>query len=184
MKILGISGSPRAGAAAAGILAAVGTLAGSAIEMTIYESLMELPHFSPESDVEPSPAEVARLRGLLRDAEAVIICTPEYAFSMPSVLKNALEWSVSSGEINEKPVATISTSPLYGGGELAHNELSMVLKAVGARIPERGSVTVRNTRKRMSQEGEITDPELASELRRLSEALISAVEQRRSELQD
>lgn len=137
----------------------------------MYESLIELPHFSPILDIEPPPESVAALRSLLRNADAIIICTPEYAFSMPSVLKNALEWSVSSGEINEKPTATISTSPLYGGGELAHQELLMVLKAVGARIPDGGSVTVRSTRKRITQEGAIVDPELGRELRSMLDAI-------------
>lgn len=173
MHILGISGSPRRGSAAANLLRAVASIGDNRVTVTIYESLIELPHFSPELDIEPAPERIAELRRQLRDADAIIICTPEYAFSMPSVLKNALEWSVSSGELNTKPTATISTSPLYGGGELAHQELLMVLKTVGAKIPEDGSVTVRNTRKRITAEGTIVDPELERELHVLLEGLLS-----------
>jgi len=89
----------------------------------IYGGLDDLPHFSPDRDGDDPPRSVGRLRELLRTADGVLIGTPEYAFGVPGALKNALDWTVSSGEFDGKPVAAISASPLYTGGAKAHASL-------------------------------------------------------------
>jgi NAD(P)H-dependent FMN reductase len=173
--ILAISGSPRRGSSSRMLLEAAGALAPDGASVTYYDRITDLPHFDPELDTEMPPPEVAELRGLIGAHDGVIICTPEYAFSMPSVLKNLLEWTVSSADLYEKPVATISLSPNYGGGRKAHDSLLVVLGAVGARIPGGGSLTAANIRKRMSESGEILDAELKAALRGVVESLMGKV---------
>jgi NAD(P)H-dependent FMN reductase len=170
--ILTISGSPRRGSSSAMLLAAAGALVGDGASVTYYDRITDLPHFDPELDTDMPPREVTELRGLIGAHDGLIICTPEYAFSMPSVLKNLLEWTVSSADLYEKPVATISLSPNYGGGQKAHDSLLVTLGAVGARIPPGGSFTAANIRKRMSESGEILDDELKESLRALVESLM------------
>ncbi|MDP4219036.1 MAG: NADPH-dependent FMN reductase [Bacteroidota bacterium] len=165
MHIVAISGSPRPGSVSSQILNVAGNLLGSTQHFTIYEALLELPHFSPDLDTEPADLAVMALRILLREADGVIICTPEYAFSMPSVLKNALEWIVSSGEMNEMPVLSISTSPLPPGGEYAHTELRMVLKALGARSANENMLCIGATRKKISPSGGILDAAITEKIR-------------------
>lgn len=64
--------------------------------ITIYDQLKELPHFSPELSIENTPPAIIAFRQLIENADGVLISTPEYIFSIPSGLKNILEWSVST----------------------------------------------------------------------------------------
>ncbi|UZJ30351.1 NADPH-dependent FMN reductase [Streptomyces endophytica] len=72
-----------------------------------------LPHFNPDLDGEDAtpPAAVAALRTAVASADALLVVSPEYAHGVPGVLKNALDWLVSSGEVVHKPVAVITASP-------------------------------------------------------------------------
>lgn len=72
----------------------------------------------------------------------MLIGTPEYAYGMPGVLKNALDWLVLSGELVNKPVATISASPSEFGGSKARAWLILTLTALAANIVEGGSLTI------------------------------------------
>ncbi|MDQ4141691.1 MAG: NAD(P)H-dependent oxidoreductase, partial [Bacteroidota bacterium] len=120
MKILAISGSLKSTSKNSILVRAIGTLVPEGWQYTIYNGLDDLPHFSPERDIEPAPEAVQKLRSSLKAADAVLICTPEYAHGMPGSLKNALDWTVSSGEFVGKPVAVLSASPSMLGGDKAH----------------------------------------------------------------
>src|SRR3954452_19093162 len=92
LNVLAISGSlaPRSSNSALVRLAAAQEHAG--IQVHVYEHLADLPHFNPDLDREPPPQTVAVLRGVARDAHALLIASPEYAHEMPGSLKNALDW--------------------------------------------------------------------------------------------
>jgi len=111
MRILALSGSLRASTTNTRLVRATAALAPETIEITIYDGLADLPHFSPDLDGDDPPASVHNLRKLLQEVDDVLICTPEYAFGVPGSLNNALDWTVSSGEFYRKPVAVISASP-------------------------------------------------------------------------
>ena len=91
-----------------------------------------LPHFNPDRDVDPAPPEVAAWRSTLAGADAVVIVTPEYAHSYPGALKDALDWTVGSGEFVDMPVLLVSASG--GGGVRAGEALAPVLRAMSARL--------------------------------------------------
>src|SRR4051812_27411538 len=103
ISLLAISGSLRARSSNTAILHAIAQMANDTIEVKIFDGLAKLPHFDPDNT--EGEVEVAYFRKCLKESDGIIICTPEYAFGVPGVLKNALDWSVSSGEFNEKPVA-------------------------------------------------------------------------------
>lgn len=77
-------------------------------EVKIYEGLAYLPHFSPDLDNKKAPSQVIDLRNRIQTSDSVIICTPEYVFSIPSILKNLTEWCFSTTVFSEKPLALIS----------------------------------------------------------------------------
>src|ERR1041385_3095754 len=104
-KILAISGSLRAESFNTAVLRAVQQMVGQGATVIFYNGYDQLPHFNTELDTDNAPERVKQVRDLRRTADGVVICTPEYAFGMPGSLKNALDWTVSSGEFNEKPVA-------------------------------------------------------------------------------
>jgi NAD(P)H-dependent FMN reductase len=139
--------------------------------------LDDLPHFSPERDGEQSPAAVTHLRALLREADAVLICTPEYIHGMPGVLKNMLDWVVSSGEFVYKPVGIISAGPSDTGGGRAHASLTHTLEVMTAHITEDASLIIPFVRTKINADGQITDPETAEALQRLLNSLVKSVEQ-------
>ena len=75
-----------------------------------FQTLHELPLFNP--DLEPfEPAPVAALRAALQAADAVLIASPEYAHGISGVMKNALDWMVSTGVLVDKPVVIWNASP-------------------------------------------------------------------------
>jgi NAD(P)H-dependent FMN reductase len=130
-RLLLICGSTRAGSSNVAVLRAVRALDLPALSTDLYESLRELPAFVP--DEQPVPEPVADLLSRISAADAVLICTPEYAGGLPGSLKNLLDWTVGGGELYEKPVAWLDVAN-PGRGEGARAQLAVVLGYVGARI--------------------------------------------------
>ncbi|WP_042978744.1 NADPH-dependent FMN reductase, partial [Bacillus clarus] len=95
-KIIAISGSIREGSSNTNILKALTAFIPEGVDYTIYTGIEELPHFNPDVDRVKAPVVVEEFRKTISESHALIICTPEYAKGIPGVLKNALEWLVSS----------------------------------------------------------------------------------------
>ena len=106
-------------------------------------------------------------------ADGVIFSTPEYAFGVPGVLKNALDWVVSSGELNEKPVAAISASPLYSGGDKALASLLLTLTALGTNMGAGSSLSIAFVKSKITDAVEITSDETMAELGLLLDGLLN-----------
>lgn len=130
-SVLLISGSTRAGSSNAAALRAVHELGLPGIGTDLYGSLRDLPAFVPEEL--PVPTPVADLLGRIQRADAVLLCTPEYAGGLPGSLKNLLDWTVAGGELYEKPVAWLDVAN-PGRGQGARTQLGVVLGYVGAQI--------------------------------------------------
>lgn len=133
-SVLVLSGSTRAASSntAFARTAAAHPPAGAAV--SAFTDLIGLPHFDPDLDRDPLPAPVAALRVLLAEADVVVVCTPEYAGALPGAFKNALDWTVGSTVLSDKPVAWITVAADARRGEGAHAELATVLRYVQARV--------------------------------------------------
>lgn len=175
MRILAISGSLRASSTNTALVRAIVALAPPHMEIIIYDGLADLPHFSPDLDDDNAPPSVKDLRNQLQAADGVLICTPEYAFGVPGSLKNMLDWTVSSGDLWDKPVAAISASPLWSGGDKAHASLLLTLKALGANVPEGAKLMIPTVGKKLNANGEVSDPETTLALKSLLDALAHAI---------
>jgi chromate reductase, NAD(P)H dehydrogenase (quinone) len=175
IKILAISGSLRKSSTNTGLVLACASMANENIQFTMYDGLGSLPHFNPDLDDENAPEPVKELRRQLKEADGVLICTPEYANGVPGVLKNALDWIVSSGEFMYKPTAVISASPSQMGGEKAHASLLLTLTIMTAKIVEGGTLTIPFVTKKVNPEGEVTDPATAQSLRSLLDSLTGTI---------
>lgn len=176
MHILAISGSLRASSTNTTLVRAITRLAPENMQITLYEGLADLPHFSPDLDGNEPPVAVHTLRKSLQAADGVLICTPEYAFGVPGVLKNALDWTVSSGEFWGKPVVVISASPLWGGGDKAHASLLLTLTALGANVPDEGKLMIPTVNKKLNANGDIVDTETVQKLKAVLDALAQTIE--------
>ena len=175
MHILAISGSLRASSTNTTLVRAAIKLAPEGMEFTLYDGLGDLPHFSPDLDGSNVPASVATLRSQLQAADGVFICTPEYAYGVPGSLKNALDWTVSSGDFVDKPVVAISASPSFMGGDKAHASLLLTLTALSAEIVEGGTLIIPLIRTKLDADGNVSDSATAQALRSVLDALQKAV---------
>ena len=171
MKILGISGSLKSTSSNTSILLASKKLMKENMELEIYEHLVNLPPFNPDNDGHMPPAFVKQFRDALKEADGVLISTPEYAHGIPGSLKNAIDWTVSSGEFVDKPVAVITGSASFTGGDKALASLMQTLEAVSANIPNDGTLTIPSINSKVDSEGNLADVETAEQIRLVLEAL-------------
>jgi len=173
LKILAISGSLKSTSSNTYILKTISGFEPENVEFVLYAGLDKLPHFNPEK--EEGTAEVTDFKTHLKQADGVIISTPEYAFGVPGTLKNALDWTVSSGELNEKPVIAISASPMYKGGSKAMASLLLTLGALGTRMQENSHLSIANISKKINANGEIIDGQTNQDLKFLFNNFIHSI---------
>jgi NAD(P)H-dependent FMN reductase len=174
LKILGVSGSLRANSSNAAILRAVVAVAPAGAAVELYEGVGDLPHFNPDLDREGAtpPPPIADLRERLAAADAVVICSPEYAHGVPGALKNALDWLVSVVELIGKPVAVISVAP--SGGEHAQAQLVQTLGVMSWRVVGAACARIALGRAQLDLRGDVADPAVLARLRESVAALVAA----------
>jgi len=139
MRILAISGSLRSGSHNTALLRNAAEDAPAGVELQLWDGLRAIPPYDADDDVAPRPAAVEAFRAAVRDADAVLIATPEYNSSIPGVLKNALDWAsrpLETSPFRNKPVATIGSSTGTFGAVWSQAELRKVLGAMGARVAD------------------------------------------------
>ncbi|POY37999.1 flavoprotein [Solitalea longa] len=167
MRILAIPGSLRANSSSNQVLHQIASFLPSSIEFIIYEGLKNIPAFD---DSEIVPESVLHFKNLIKEADAVLICTPEYAFGIPGALKNAIDWTVSSGELVEKPVALITAS---SQGEKGHAAMLNVLNALSTQTPPETTLLISFIRAKLNNKGELKDQALLIEIKEVLNSLIA-----------
>jgi chromate reductase, NAD(P)H dehydrogenase (quinone) len=139
MRVLGISGSLRRDSFNSALLRAAATRLPAGTELVEFERLRDVPPYDADLEAEPTPEAVGELREAIREADAVLVATPEYNHSIPGQLKNALDWaSRPAGEsaMKGKPAAVIGASTGIFGAVWAQAETRKVLGALGAQVAE------------------------------------------------
>jgi chromate reductase len=140
MRVLGISGSLRRDSYNSALLRAAAERLPGGVEFVSFDRLAEIPAYDGDLEGGETPAAVADLRTAMREADAVLIATPEYNSSIPGALKNALDWaSRPAGEsaLMGTPAAVIGASTGMFGAVWAQAETRKVLGALGGRVLER-----------------------------------------------
>ncbi len=167
-KILAICGSTRQVSANLQIIKALEAIAGANWELNLYTNLTELPYFNQDMTEEQTPPSVTGFRKAIAAADGVLICTPEYVFSLPGILKNALEWTVSTTVFSDKPVALITAS---SSGEKAHESLVLVMKTLGVKTTDDACLHIPGVKSKLDAEGRVINGALHTQLKKLVEAL-------------
>lgn len=170
--IFGLSGSLRKNSSNYTILDYLAGTVPDGIDYIIYDGLSTIPAFDPGLDNDDPPEAVANLRYQISKADAIIICTPEYAFGVPGALKNAIDWMVSSGSFSGKPTALITAST---GGEHAHEAMIKILGAIDAKLSPETTLLIPFIRTRIDREGNITNNETKGKLESALNALLELV---------
>lgn len=164
MKILAVCGSLQAASKNLLLLQTAAASAPPGVDIVIFDSIADLPHFTPDADDSGTPASVVRWREALAACDALLIATPEYAFSLPGALKNAIDWVIGSGELEEKVVAITAAVPAAERGRRGLQALREPLTAVRATI--------------VGGEPIVTGPDFAKQVAALTAALVDAVRRR------
>jgi chromate reductase len=126
IRVVGIAGSLREGSLNKGLLRAAVELAPAGMEIKVYTGLGEIPPYNDDVFAKGDPQAVAVMKAAIREADAMLIASPEYNYGVPGVLKNAIDWaSRPSGNcvLNRKPAAIMGCSPGLGGTIRAQHAL-------------------------------------------------------------
>jgi chromate reductase len=163
MTLLLISGSLRDGSTNTALLR---TAQAIDRDTELYEGMRALPHFSPDDDHDDLPAAVRELRAATGRAEAILVCTPEYAGALPGSFKNLLEWLVGGGEAYRKPIAWINVAgpAAPSGAADAHDSLRKVVGYLSMEIVEDACVRIPVARDAIGEEGLLADPAIREPL--------------------
>lgn len=158
MNILTISGSLKATSFNTGLLRTLAQIAPEGIVVS-EASIADIPLFNEDLEVAGMPPAVATLKQQIADADGVIISTPEYNFSYPGVLKNAIDWA-SRGPVRpfaEKPVATLSVSPGNFGGIRAQTDLRRLMHSIGAHVLPKPEIAIPQAKLKFDDDRRLTD---------------------------
>jgi NAD(P)H-dependent FMN reductase len=110
------------------------SVAPEGVDVVVFDELGSLPYFDPDIDPADAPPPVRSLREAIAASDAVLIAAPENGHSLPGVLKNAIDWTIGSGELEKKLVAITAAVPHTDRGRLGLAALRQTLGAVNAVI--------------------------------------------------
>ena len=157
-QILGIAGSLRAASSARGVLRAVCAALPAGVDHAIAD-IGTLPHYNADHD---GGAGVAQFSQSIAAADGLIFVTPEYNYSIPGVLKNAIDWASRPAYASVfvgKPCLIISVSAGALGGVRAQAHLKYILNGMLAQVHPGQEIAVPHAPKKMV-DGQFTDLDL------------------------
>lgn len=167
MKVLGISGSLRAGSYNTMLLRAATKLAPPGMTIEIYDRLHEIPPFNQDRERDmPEPARDLKAR--IEAADGLLIVTPEYNYGVPGVLKNAIDWAsrpYGTTTLTHKPIALMGAAPSNFGTVRAQLSLRQSFLWTHSDVLMKPEVMVFRAHERFDENGELKDPETAELVR-------------------
>ena len=153
-NIIAIIGSASSNSANLKIVEQIALLTSKAFNMTIYNDLKLLPHFDPELSADNPPKEIVEFRKAIQNSDGIIICAPEYIFSIPSGLKNAIEWCISTTIFANKPCGLITAS---ASGQKAHEELQLIMKTAMSKFTDETTLLISGIKGKFDEHGHLID---------------------------
>jgi chromate reductase, NAD(P)H dehydrogenase (quinone) len=179
MRVLGITGSLRRDSLNRALLRAAAERLPAGAELIEFERLREIPLYDEDLELEGTPAAVRELREAMREADAVLIATPEYNHSIPGVLKNALDWAsrpAGRSALSGTPAAAIGASTGMFGAVWAQAETRKVLGALGGRVIEAELPVARADKQLVDGRLEL-EPRQSERLEEILAELVAAAEE-------
>ena len=132
MRILAVCGSLQAKSSNLSLLQAAARSAPPDVEVVLFDGLRDLPYFDPDLEAAGAPPSVTAWRTALATSDGMLIASPEYGHSLPGVLKNAIDWAISSGELEYKVVAITCAAPVPARGRMGLQALRQTLTATSS----------------------------------------------------
>ncbi len=158
MNVLGISGSLRAGSYNTAALRAAQGLAPQGITIAIAD-IGDIPLYNEDIRTAGLPDSVERFRKEIAAADALLVVSPEYNFSVPGVLKNAIDWASRppNQPLNEKPAAILGASGGPVGTARMQYDLRKILGGLNAFVMHKPEVFIGQAGTKIDEQGNITD---------------------------
>lgn len=172
VRMLGIAGSLRKRSYNKAVLRAAAKLVGADSTLEIFD-LDDIPPFSEDHEREP-PTSVRAFKAAVSQADAIVIVTPEYNYSVPGVLKNAIDWaSRPYGESawNGKPVGIMGASVGMLGTGRAQYHLRQIFVFLNMFPLNQPEVMIANAADKFDEQGNLKDPKTSEKIKELLEAL-------------
>ena len=173
LRVLAFSGSLRKHSFNTALLRAAQTLAPAGMAIEIYD-LSAIPMYNEDIRQDFGyPPQVAQLREDIREADALLIASPEYNRSVPALLKNAIDWASRRPDqpFKDKPIAIMGVSNGALGAAFANYHLRQIFVYLDARMVNGPEVMIGNAKLKFDETGQLTDQPtrdfVASHLRRL-----------------
>jgi chromate reductase len=181
-RILGISGSLRERSYNRALLQAARELAPDGVEIEDFD-LASIPLYDPDVEAAGDPEPVAALREAVRNADALLLATPEYNRGTSGVLKNAIDWlsrPAMASVLRWKPVAVMGASTGRGGTRRAQQQVRDALLFPGALVLDEPEVAVPLAWEHFDEDGRLVDARIREAIRALLEGLVLAPQARPS----
>jgi NAD(P)H-dependent FMN reductase len=169
VEILAICGNTRPNSINEQVLNWIANRYSEQLNFKLYNQIAELPHFRPDLTGDNAPEIVKEFYELINQSDAVIICSPEYVFSLPGTIKNALDWTVSTTVFSEKPTAIIVASSL---GEKALEALNLIMTTLGANVNPDCSLLISSIKTNIDSEGNMRNERVIEQIDLLIETLV------------
>jgi len=172
INIIGFTGSLRRNSFNMASLRAAKELLTENASLEIVD-LSPVPFFNEDLESEGIPQTVVDFKRKLAAADAILIATPEYNYSIPPVLKNALDWASRGTDLplSGKPLAIMSASPgIFGGARVQYHlrQVCVVLNLLPLNKPE---VFIMNANTKFDQDGKLIDEYSRNSISQLLQAL-------------
>lgn len=174
IHILGIAGSLRRASYNRAALRAATKLVPEGAVLEIFE-LDGIPLFNQDEDQNP-PEKVVELKRKVREADAILFVTPEYNYSVPGVLKNAIDWAsrpYGDSAWNGKPAAIVGATVGALGTARAQYHLRQIMVFLNMFPINQPEVMIGNATSRFDQEGNLTDEATQEFIRQLLQNLVT-----------
>lgn len=174
MLILGIAGSLREGSYNRALLSAAQSLAPDGVTIETID-IKGLPGFNQDDEANP-PAQVVELKQRIRAADAILFVTPEYNYSVPGVLKNAIDWAsrpYGDSAWNKKPVAVMGATVGTIGTARAQHHLRQIFVFLNMHAVAQPEVMLPQAHKLFDEQGNLTDDFARKRVSELLEELVS-----------
>ncbi len=133
-RVLAINGSLQERSSNLTLLQTARALAPPEVEVVLFDGLRHLPHFNLDLEANGTLPIVDQWRQAIAASDALLIASPEYGFSLPGVIKNAIEWAIGTGELECKLIAVTACVNHPERGRRGLRALCDALSAVKARI--------------------------------------------------
>lgn len=180
IKILGFTGSLRRNSYNLAALNAAQELVPEDVILEVFD-LSQIPFFNEDVEAEGLPQIVEDFKQKIAEADGLLIATPEYNYSIPPVLKNALDWA-SRGPITPlkgKPLAIMSASISFLGGARVQYHLRQVCVGLELEPLNKPEVFISSANTKFDQEGKLNDERTKSSIEKLLQGLVKKIKRKK-----